>query len=136
RRGSLEPRGPPWPRRWPSSRADPDAGIDEADDQVHQEVDAHDDEREEDDCALDDREVLIADRVDGERGHARPREHGLGGDGAAQQLTELKTEHGDDGNAGVAERVLDQDRPLSDALGPRRPDVVRVHDIAYARPID
>ena len=45
---------------------------------------------EQDHRALDHREVLVADRLHGERGHAGPREHRLGDDGAAEELAELQ----------------------------------------------
>ena len=48
-----------------------------------------------------------------ERGHAGPREHRLGDDGAAQELAELQSQHGDHRDARVAEGVL------ADRLEPR-----------------
>src|SRR5262245_47529054 len=86
--------------------------IDEADYQVHEQVHPDDEERQEHHGALDHREVLIADRLDGERGHTRPREDRLGDDGAAQELAELQDQHGDQGNARVAADVLPDTQPL------------------------
>src|SRR5262249_50532416 len=85
-----------------SGGADP--RIDKADDQVDEQVHPDDEQRQEHHGALDHREVLVTDRLDRERGHARPREDRLGDDGAAQELAELQAQHGDHGNARVAER--------------------------------
>src|SRR5262249_7212757 len=113
---------PPWSERSSPSCPGADAGIDDPDDQIDDEIHADDEQRQQDDGALDDREILIANRIDCERGDAGPGEDGLGDDGAAQQLTELQAEYGDDGNARVAERVLDDDRGLGEALGACRLD--------------
>src|SRR5262245_20683276 len=80
----------------------PDPRIDEPDDQIDHEVHPDDQECQEHHGALDHREVLVADRLDRERGHARPCEDGLGDDGPAQELAELQAQHRDHRNARVA----------------------------------
>src|SRR5712691_44167 len=69
---------------------DADAGIEDAIEHVDGEVD-HDEERGRDeDHALHDRVVAVVDRLDGQAPHARPREHRLGDDGAAEERAELE----------------------------------------------
>src|SRR5215472_472446 len=71
-----------------SARAD--ARIEEAIDQVDAEVD-HDEEHGRDERgALHDRVVAVVDRLDREAADARPGEHRLGHDGAAEQGAELE----------------------------------------------
>src|SRR5439155_16280392 len=69
-----------------SARAD--AGIEDAIEQVDAEIDHDEEHGGEEDRALHDRVVTIVDRLNGEPPDARPREHGLGHDGAAQQRAE------------------------------------------------
>src|SRR5262249_4175014 len=61
-------------------------------DEVHRDVG----DRDEENAALHERIVAERDRLDQQPTDARPREDGLGDDGARQHGAELQPEHGDD----------------------------------------
>src|SRR5882672_4743025 len=73
-----------------ASSAGADAGIEDAIEQVDEEVDHDEEDGREEDRALHHGIVAVVDRLDREPPDARPREHGLGHDGAAQQGPELQ----------------------------------------------
>src|SRR4029079_18342750 len=81
----------------------PDSRIQEAVGHVHDEVDDHEDRGDQEDPALDDRDVALEDRRDDDRPEARTREDDLDHDGAAEEGADLETEHRHDRNEGVAE---------------------------------
>src|SRR5206468_3432991 len=61
-----------------------DAGIEDAVEQIDEQVDAHERERQDEDPGLDDGIVAHEDRLHGEPADARPGEDRLGHDGASQ----------------------------------------------------
>ena len=63
-------------------------------------------------------------RVDGQGAQPGQAEDVLRDDRAAEQDGEIQTGRRDDGRQAGAQRVLDDDRALAQALRPRRPDVV------------
>src|SRR5262245_49900127 len=85
----------------------PDSRIEPRVREVDGEVDGHDARGHEQRDALDDRQVAGGDGAEGEPAEARQREDGFQDDAARQELAELQAGHGDDGDQGVAERVLE-----------------------------
>src|SRR5437867_3734004 len=116
-----------------ASSAGADPGIEDAIEQVDAKVDHDEEHRGEEHRALHDGVVAVVDRLDGEPPDARPREHRLGHDGAAQQRAELKPGDRHDRDGGVLERVLGDHQRLRQALGARGPDVVRAQDLEHRR---
>src|SRR5207247_177056 len=110
-----------------------DAGIEDAIEHVDGEVDDDEERGRDEDDALHDRVVAVVDRLDGEPAHPRPREHGLGHDGAAEQGSELEPGDGHDRHGRVLQRVLGDDQRLGQALGTRGADVVRAQDLEHGR---
>src|SRR5262245_48045057 len=102
------------------------ARVDNRVERVDQEVDQDEDGRRDDQHRLDHREVPEVDRVDDELSHARPCEHGLRDDGAAEERADLEPDHGEDRDGGVPEGVAQDHGALRQALGAPRPDVVTV----------
>ena len=86
--------------------AEPDPRVDHRVQDVDDEVRDDDEEGGEQGHAKDDRQVLIADRVDGELAEAVEAERRLGQDGAAEQTTEVQPEDGDDRRQRRAQGVL------------------------------
>ena len=91
---------------------------------VHREVDQHEGERDDQHAALHERHVAGQDALDHQGAHAGPGEHGLGEDGAAQQIARLHAHHGDDGDERVLQRVPPDHHALAQALGARGADIV------------
>ena len=89
-RGAARARRPRDRRRDATASAGADAGIEDAIDEVDEEVDHDEHERGQEDGALHHRVVAVVDRLHREPADARPREHGLGDDRAAQQGAELE----------------------------------------------
>src|SRR5664279_5651131 len=100
RRNASDQR-PPWPSNansLDSSSAtdtlllpsEPDAGVDQAVRDVDEQVHEHDDDRDEQDPALDHRVVPVADRLSEPRADARVREDGLGEDRSGEQQPHLE----------------------------------------------
>src|SRR5215471_17175332 len=87
-----------------SARAD--ARIEEAIDEIDEEVDRDEQQGRDEHGALHDRLAAVVDRLDREAADARPREHRLGDDGAAEQGAELEPGNRDDRQGGVLQRVL------------------------------
>ena len=88
-----------------------------------------DDERE----ALDDDVVAAADRLEQRLAHAGQVEDRLGQDRAGQERAELQPDDRDHRQQRVAHAVADDHRPLLEALGPGRPDVVEAEHLEQAR---
>src|SRR5262245_15890677 len=72
-------------RRAGTRSARADARIEEAIDQVDAEVDHDEQDGRDEHGALHDRVVAVVDRLDRQAPDARPREHRLGDDGAAEE---------------------------------------------------
>src|SRR5436853_613211 len=83
------------------TRAPIGGGLENVDDQV----DRDEDEREDEHPRLDHREVTRRHRLHDQPPHARPREHSLDDQRAAQHEAEREPGDGDDGQRRVTERV-------------------------------
>ena len=66
--------------------------------------------------------------------HRVPLEDGLGDHGAAEQAADVEGDDGGERDERVAEGVPHDDRPLGEALGPGRADVVLVQHLEHAGP--
>src|SRR3954464_5091288 len=75
-----------------SSRV-PDPGVDHAVEQVDDEVHEHEDDREEEDAALEHGIVAVEDRLREPGTDSGPREDRLGEDRAGEQQARLETDH-------------------------------------------
>src|SRR2546427_4505053 len=111
-----------------------DTGIDIRVEEVDEQVRQGEQRREGQHDALHHRVVASEDRVDQEQPKPRPAEHRFGEDRPAEQGAELEPDGGDDRDERVAEGVTPEDRPLGEALGPRRAYVVLPEHLEYARP--
>src|SRR5688572_18394389 len=89
-----------------------DVGVDEVGDDVHED----EGDREYHDRTLDRRIVPRADRLHQQPAHPGPGEDGLGDDGAAEKLSELQTDDGDDRQGGVAQSVAEHDGTTVESL--------------------
>ena len=88
------------------------------------------------DDGLDQRHVLVDDRLHGQPADAGIGEHRLRDHRAAQEVPQLEPDRGHDRDRPVAEGVPQDHRPLAHALRPRRPEEVLVQDLEHARPRD
>src|SRR5439155_1176506 len=117
-----------------------DAGIEDAIEHVDGEVDDDEERGRDEDDALHDRVVAVVDRLDGEPAHPRPREHGLGHDGAAEQGAELEPGDGHDRHGRVPQRVLGDElrwaadtTPIGTATSTATTNAVRPSSIVAGR---
>src|SRR5438552_2317941 len=100
------------------------ARVEPAIEDVHEQIDQDEHDGDEQHAALHDRVVTLEDGRDGKAPHTRPREDGLGDDGAAQEKAVLEPDHRDHGDQRVLEGVLAHHAPGRDALGARRRHVL------------
>ena len=109
-------------------------GSSQAYSQIDGEVD--EDERHGDDqhAPLHEREIAREDPLHHQGAHARPGEDRLGQHGAAEEHAGLDPDHRDDGHQRVLEPVPHHHRPLHQALGPGRADVVLSEDLQHGAP--
>ena len=85
-----------------------DAWIDVRIQQVDHEIDRHEEQRHHQDNRLDERVVPCANSGYRCCADARPGEDRLDDDGAAEQRAELESDHGDQRNRHIAQRVAVQ----------------------------
>src|SRR5262249_8064624 len=111
----------------------PDPRVEVAVEEINPEVDEGEGQGDDQDAALDQREVAGQDPLDHEGAHPRPREDRLGQHGTAQEVPGLDAHDGGDRQQGVPEAVAHNDRALDDALGPRGADVVLAQHLEHAR---
>src|SRR6266850_3889654 len=110
-----------------------DPGIDEAIEDVDEEV-AHDEaDRDQEYDALHERVVAREDGVHHEAADAGQGEDVLGDDGAADQRAELQPQHGDHRDERVAQHVAAHHASLRQALGARGAHVVLGERLQQAR---
>src|ERR1043166_526632 len=113
-------------RRAARARADlvTDAGVEDGIERVHSQVDQDDGGDDDEVDALDDRIVALADRLEEEAPESGQAEDGLDDHGPAEDLRDLDAEHGQHGDEGVLQAVLEHDGALAEPLGPRGADVI------------
>src|SRR5712691_7530138 len=95
-------------------------GIERVHGQIHEDDGGHDDEVD----ALDDGIVALGDRLEEEAAHAGQPKDRLDDDGTAEDLRDLDAEHGEDGNEGVLQAMLEHDGPFAEPLRPGGAHVV------------
>src|ERR1044072_226442 len=89
-RSSRRPRLEGWQRATFSRMSRPlDARVDRRLDHVDHEIEEHEEQREHQDGALQKRKIALEDRRVEQKAGARPGEHGLDQDRAAEQIAEL-----------------------------------------------
>src|SRR5690349_19824343 len=93
-----------------------DAGVEPAIDEVHRQVDEAEDQRDKEHSALHDRIIAVADAVEQKAAHTRQRENGFDDHRAAEQVSDLYTDHRQDRDKGVLQRVAIQDRLLVESF--------------------
>src|SRR5262249_31330383 len=103
-----------------------DAGIDHRVEQVDDEIHEHEHHRHEHHAPLHRSEIPRLYREQKPAPQPGPGENGLGDDGSPQEIAELETDHGEGGNEGVLEHVLDEHDALRESLGPGGANVVEV----------
>src|SRR6266508_1273875 len=108
------------------------AGIQERVAQVYEEVHHDEGERRQQGEALHLLVVAGDDRVDAERAEAGHGEKRLYHDRAADEEADLKPHHRDGRDERVLQRVLEDDRPLGEALGAGGRDVLGADDFQHA----
>src|SRR5207237_10775116 len=99
-------------------------GIQEHVGEVDEQIDRYIDEGEEQDHALDRREVARQNRIDGEPTQTGNGVHRFGDYYPADQDRDADAEHGGARHRGVGERVAHQHANFGQALGAGRADVV------------
>src|SRR6266849_2577679 len=109
------------------------AGIEPAVEEIDGEGDRHEQRRDEEDGALGERVVALIDGPEDEPADAGKGEDFLHHHGAAEQDTHLEPGHGDDGDEGVPERVLEDDGARGEPLGRGRADVLGAKHVEHAR---
>src|SRR4030095_8322885 len=122
-----------WPAlgsRWSVmvSSGVPDPWIQEGVREIDDQVDDDERERRHEREALHLLIVARDDRVDAEGAEARHREQRLHDDGAPDEEADLETHHGHGRDQGILQGVLQDDRPLAQALGARGRDVLGAND--------
>src|SRR5215217_3596132 len=103
--------------------------IDEGVEDVHDEAHDDDEERSEQDGALDLGQVEAHDRVEGEASDALDVEDGLGEDRPAEQDADVEAEQRDDRRDRRPDAVAEDDAPLRQALRAGCADVVLLHGV-------
>src|SRR5437867_5434189 len=101
--------------------------------QVHAQVAGEIEGTQHQHARLHDRVVARGDRLEDQPAQSRPREHGLGDDGAAQELHEEQDGEGDDRKQRVPQAVLPEHHLLVQTLEPRELDVVRAEHLQHRR---
>src|SRR5215813_9697901 len=101
--------------------------------QIHAQVAGEVERAQHQHAGLHDRVVAGCDRFKDQPPEARPREHRLGHDGAAQKLHEQQDRKGDHGQQRVAQAVLPQHERLRQPLQPGELDVVRAEHLQHGR---
>src|SRR5215475_426179 len=119
---------------WLAMASVPDARIEIGVARVHGEVHEHHDGDDEEIDPLDHRIVALVDGIEEEAPHARQAEDRLENHHSAEDLRDLRAEHGDDRDEGVLEAVLEDDPALAHPLGPGRAHVVLAEDLQELGP--
>src|SRR5215470_1131157 len=109
-----------------------DARVEPAVEDIDGEVDHHEQRGDEQDGALGQRVVALVDRPEDETADAGKREDLFHDHGPAQQDAHLEPGHSDDGNEGVAQRVLQDDGAVGEPFRGGRADVLRAKDVEHA----
>src|SRR5688500_7728743 len=107
-----------------------DDGVYDVDDQVH----CHDDERYDQQAALDDDVVALGDRVDHPLADPGPGKDRFGQDGARHQRADLQADGGDDGDQRIAKSVEPDDTARRQAFGTGGADIVLAQHLQHRRP--
>src|SRR5437667_6503695 len=128
-RFSTEPRL--WACRETAALIVSDARISFRIEHVGDKVDQHKDHGQEQNAALDGRQVALLNREQHVPAHARPGEYRLGQDAAGQIVAYIESEYRDDRQQRIAQRVPANDAPLAESLGARRPDEIRGQDVEH-----
>src|SRR5579863_6926440 len=76
-------------------------------DEIDDEVDDHEQRRDQHEIGGHDRNVDVLDRLQEELAHARPGEHRFGDDGEGDDRAELEADNGDHRDQGILERVAE-----------------------------
>src|SRR6266571_3336971 len=116
-RFSTEPRL--WACRETAALIVSDARISFRIEHVGDKVDQHKDHGQEQNAALDGRQVALLNREQHVPAHARPGEYRLGQDAAGQIVAYIESEYRDDRQQRIAQRVPANDAPLAESLGAR-----------------
>src|ERR1700731_3404838 len=106
-----------------------DAGVDCRLEHVDHEVEKHEEQRQHQNGALQERQIALEDRGIEQEPGARPREHRLDQDGSAKQIAELQAHNGNY----CRRRVLDdvkENSPFPQALGTKRIDEFLRQEVA------
>ena len=110
-----------------------DSWVDDGIEDIHQQVDQDEFERKQEHFGLKNRIVPHFHGIHEQTAKAGPIEYLLNHDGTAEQKTELEAHHGHDRDERIAQAVLDDDRPLAQAFGAGRTDVVVLQDLHKRR---
>src|SRR6266446_1532175 len=111
----------------------PDPRVEIAVQHVHEEVARQVERAQHEHAGLHDRIVARGDRLEDQPSEARPGEHGLGDDGAAEELHEQHDGEGDDGQQRVLQSVLPEHHLLVQSLEARELDVVGAEHLEHCR---
>src|SRR5262249_25821873 len=101
--------------------------------QIGDQVEQHDQARENERDCHDDGRVVGEDGADQQGPDARHPEDLLGDDRAREDGRDLQRHQGQDGNEGIAHRVLHDGRLLGESLGPGGVDVVELNYFEHGR---
>src|SRR2546430_2071589 len=110
-----------------------DSGIQVAIQKVHDDVERDKEDRDREDSALNERVVALHDGGEKHAADARDREDLLDDDRAAEKLSDLDPEERHDHDEPVLQHVTPQHERRTQALRPRRADVIGAEDVEHRR---
>src|SRR5213594_1032710 len=134
---TTKPKAPSGLRRTARAIADlvANAGIDDGIERVHGQVDEDDGADHDEVDALDHGIVALGDGLEEEAPKPGQPEDRLDDDGAAEDLRDLDAEHGEHGDEGVLQAVLEDHGALAEPLGPRCADVILAQHLEERGPL-
>src|SRR6266550_1148999 len=110
-----------------------DSRIDDAVEQIDDQIDADHYRGHQQYAPLHDRIVARLNAVNQPVAHARPGKDGLGQDRAGQQQADLQTDHGDHRNQRVAQRVNQHHAPVRQTFGAGGANVILAQHLKHRR---
>src|SRR5918998_1270828 len=114
-----------------SATSQPHSGIEDSIEDVHEQVDQHEEQGSVEDDTLDRSVVPGAYGLVGVKADPRPREDGLRDDGTPHEQSHLQPYNRNGRKHSVPQGVLEDHPPGDDSLGPGRPHVVLAHDLDH-----
>src|SRR5271155_3078116 len=99
--------------------------------EIDDEIDDHEQRRDQQEVGRHDRNVRVLNRLQEELAHAGPGEHRLGDNRESDDRAELQADDGNHRHQRISESVMEMHRSLGKPPGPREPDVVGSQDLEH-----